>query len=55
MTSTASSPRTPPPARARALDVEIVVPVYNEQEALERSVRRLHRFLRGVPVRAGGS
>src|SRR5262245_8929248 len=26
-------------------DVEIVVPVYNEQEGLERSIRRLHRFL----------
>jgi len=24
-------------------DVEIVVPVHNEQAALERSVRRLHR------------
>src|SRR3954452_16381894 len=30
--------------------VEIVVPVYNEQAQLERSVRRLHRFLRdGFP------
>jgi putative flippase GtrA len=28
-----------------ALDVEIVVPVFNEEAALERSVRRLHRFL----------
>jgi len=26
-------------------DVEIVVPVYNEEAGLERSVRRLHRFL----------
>src|SRR3954469_15687123 len=26
-------------------DVDIVVPVYNEEAALERSVRRLHRFL----------
>src|SRR4051794_41666079 len=26
-------------------DVEVVVPVYNEAAGLERSVRRLHRFL----------
>jgi glycosyltransferase involved in cell wall biosynthesis len=30
---------------AAALDVEIVVPVYNEAAGLEPSVRRLHRFL----------
>jgi putative flippase GtrA len=31
--------------------VDIVIPVYNEQEALERSVRRLHAFLTGtVPL-----
>ena len=42
MTSLAPSPIRRP---ARTLDVEIVVPVYNEQDALERSVRRLHRFL----------
>jgi putative flippase GtrA len=29
-----------------ARDVEIVVPVYNEEDGLERSIRRLHRFLR---------
>lgn len=28
--------------------IEIVVPVYNEQGALERSIRRLHRFLRAT-------
>src|SRR4051794_3951088 len=28
-----------------AADVEVVVPVYNEQLALERSIRRLHAFL----------
>src|SRR5436305_441207 len=28
-----------------APDVDIVVPVYNEEAGLERSVRRLHRFL----------
>ena len=27
------------------VDVEIVVPVYNEQEALAASVHRLHRYL----------
>src|SRR3954468_5261133 len=32
------------PAVARP-DVEIVVPVYNEQDGLDRSIRRLHRFL----------
>jgi glycosyltransferase involved in cell wall biosynthesis len=41
-----------PSARARsagrrhaAPSVEVVVPVFNEQAALERSIRRLHRFL----------
>ena len=28
------------------MDVEIVVPVYNEQAGLERSIRNLHRYLR---------
>src|SRR3954462_7421481 len=33
-------------------DVEIVVPVYNEAAGLERSIRRLHRFLLdGFPFR----
>jgi putative flippase GtrA len=27
-------------------DVDIIVPVHNEQDGLERSIRRLHRFLR---------
>jgi glycosyltransferase involved in cell wall biosynthesis len=43
---------TRPTARTRpagprqvAPSVEVVVPVFNEQAALERSVRRLHRFL----------
>ena len=38
----------PAPNRARLLppvQVDIVVPVYNEQAGLERSIRRLHRFL----------
>jgi putative flippase GtrA len=33
------------PGRTRAATVEIVVPVYNEQDALEASVRRLHAYL----------
>jgi glycosyltransferase involved in cell wall biosynthesis len=37
------------PGRARRLappvQVDVVVPVHNEQEGLERSVRRLHRYL----------
>jgi putative flippase GtrA len=41
--------RSPAPA---APDVDIVVPVYNEEAGLEASVRRLHRFLRdGFPFR----
>jgi glycosyltransferase involved in cell wall biosynthesis len=45
---TATLLQTTPRRRALALaapDVDIVVPVYNEQETLWRSVRRLHRFL----------
>ena len=30
---------------AAAPELEIVVPVYNEAAGLERSIRRLHRFL----------
>jgi putative flippase GtrA len=33
------------PAQARGLDVEIVIPVYNEERALAASIHRLHRFL----------
>jgi glycosyltransferase involved in cell wall biosynthesis len=36
---------TIPFRRAAAPDVEIVVPVHNEASGLERSIRRLHRFL----------
>jgi putative flippase GtrA len=32
-------------ATRRGVDVEIVVPIYNERHVLERSVRRLHAFL----------
>src|SRR5215212_12140161 len=40
-------PSFPRPAgpRPTAPSVEVVVPVFNEQAALERSIRRLHRFL----------
>ncbi|WP_051324857.1 bifunctional glycosyltransferase family 2/GtrA family protein [Candidatus Solirubrobacter pratensis] len=41
------APSPSPARRAVAVrDVDIVVPVYNEQDGLERSIRRLHRFLR---------
>jgi len=33
------------PPSTRELDVEIVVPVYNEESALARSIHRLHHFL----------
>jgi putative flippase GtrA len=36
----------PAVAATAAPDVEVVVPVYNEQAGLERSVRSLHRYLR---------
>jgi putative flippase GtrA len=49
MTESASSTRLVVRAAARpapvAPDVDVVVPVYNEEAALERAVRRLHRFL----------
>jgi glycosyltransferase involved in cell wall biosynthesis len=38
--------RRPAVAPTAAPDVEVVVPVYNEQAGLERSVRSLHRYLR---------
>ena len=37
--------RRAPGATDRAADVEIVVPVYNEEEGLERSITRLHAYL----------
>jgi glycosyltransferase involved in cell wall biosynthesis len=38
--------------REPALQVDVVVPVYNEEEALRRSIERLHRFLtREFPFR----
>jgi putative flippase GtrA len=38
--------RRAPAAPTAAPDVEVVVPVYNEQAGLERSIRSLHRYLR---------
>ena len=40
-----SSRTRPAGPRRAATSVEVVVPVFNEQAALERSIRRLHRFL----------
>src|SRR3954451_22485968 len=52
MSDLAILPR-PVPRRTRrpaAPDVDIVVPVHNEETGLEASIRRLHRFLReGFP------
>jgi putative flippase GtrA len=38
--------RRAPTASTTAPDVEVVVPVFNEQAGLERSIRSLHRYLR---------
>src|SRR4029078_6026295 len=38
-------PRSAPSPLNTASTVDIVIPVYNEQAALEASVRRLHRYL----------
>jgi putative flippase GtrA len=41
-----------PPGRERPLELEVVVPVYNEEGSLALSIRRLHRYLtRAVPLR----
>jgi glycosyltransferase involved in cell wall biosynthesis len=49
MTESASSTplvvRRPARPTPLAPDVDVVVPVFNEEAALERSIRRLHRFL----------
>jgi glycosyltransferase involved in cell wall biosynthesis len=47
MTTAPAADRRAAPSPPTAPDVEIVVPVHNEQATLEQSVRRLHRFLRG--------
>ena len=46
MHSTLTRPRTSARGDAWAPQVEIVVPVHDEQAALDASIRRLHRFLR---------
>src|SRR3954465_9508762 len=43
--STLLKPPAPRPSAPVTRDVDIVVPVYNEEAALETSIRRLHRFL----------
>jgi putative flippase GtrA len=45
MATTLPAPRPARVARSRPPDVEVVVPVYNEQAVLDASVRRLHAFL----------
>ena len=53
---TALAERTAPSDDRHAVDVEIVVPVFNEEADLEPSVRRLHAFLRRrLPVHARSS
>jgi hypothetical protein len=44
MSSLATLPLAPPAPTAAPL-VDVVVPVYNEAAGVERSIRRLHRFL----------
>jgi glycosyltransferase involved in cell wall biosynthesis len=39
------APRPAPGRASGGRDVDVVVPVYNEEAALERSIHRLHRFL----------
>jgi putative flippase GtrA len=45
MTAAATAELRPDAFAPAAPDVEIVVPVYNEAETLERSIRRLHEYL----------
>lgn len=42
---TTATIRPAPPSTTSVLDVEIVVPVHNEQDDLEPSIRRLHEYL----------
>jgi len=46
MTSIEASPQLVLPTDTGTADVEIVVPVYNEERDLAPSVRRLHAYLR---------
>jgi glycosyltransferase involved in cell wall biosynthesis len=43
----AAVPAVTPAARGPVVDVEIVVPVYNEEATLARSVQRIHDYLNG--------
>src|SRR3982751_6548603 len=53
MTATDLAPADAPQPQPAAYAVDIVVPVHNEERALEPSVRRLHTFLRDAfPLRA---
>jgi glycosyltransferase involved in cell wall biosynthesis len=45
MSTTAPSPTPHRPALKTAAQIDVVVPVHNEEVGLERSVRRLHRYL----------
>lgn len=45
MSAPLASPAPAPPAFATAPQVDVVVPVHNEEAALGRSILRLHRFL----------
>lgn len=44
-TATAGPPHRAPVVQPGVIDVEIVVPVYNEQDGLEASIRRLHHYV----------
>ena len=37
--------RAMPPTAEQAPQIDIVIPVYNEEAVLEHTIRRLHRFL----------
>jgi glycosyltransferase involved in cell wall biosynthesis len=41
----APAPWTGPHLASPACDVDVVIPVYDEEAALEQSIHRLHRFL----------
>jgi cellulose synthase/poly-beta-1,6-N-acetylglucosamine synthase-like glycosyltransferase len=45
MTTAELDTQLPPPTGSFTVDVEIVVPAYNEQDGLARTVNRLHEFL----------
>ncbi len=45
LTISSSGPAARTAAAAQRLDLELVIPVYNERRALEGSIRRLHGFL----------